>query len=144
MINFLERTFVRQVVRMWPGVRTKLVAAGKVIAERLSSRTFLVVVSAPFTGWGVLLHVLAALHSPKLHWLAASGLGCAFAIWFLVAAVWGALAFSVGRFRHAIAVWMALLVLAIVHDQLGQVERAANRSKASSVPVCEEKQCVAF
>lgn len=127
--------------RVWCRARSRVMYACRMLAERLSSRTFLVCVSAPFTGWGLMLYVFDVQHSAELPRIVMDGPSAMFALWFLASSVWGASAAILGRLRHAMTVWLALCVLAVM---LERIESAARQSRGPAAPVCMEEQCVAL
>jgi hypothetical protein len=116
----------------WQSSKRVLRVAIAEIAERVGSKTFFFFAVGPFVAWTLALIWLPQWlpklvqscgwnRPPDLGTLVialATGLWCVVGLWAIATAVWAAVAFCCGRYRHAAGVWMAFAMLSVIYVHL--------------------------
>lgn len=99
-------------------VRELVIRGVAELGRALASRTFMIIVAAPFVAWAIALMWLHA-HAPDAVVRAvADGPYILLALWVVMVAVWFAIVGAFGAARHTVAVGLALAVIVAVMAQM--------------------------
>jgi hypothetical protein len=111
MLNVKALWNGRMPASVWP----QLKRSGKVIWRSLSTRTFLLLVAAPFVAWALMLMWVRVQYADDvvLHAVAA-GPGVMLLVWAVLVSAWFGLTLGVAAYRHSLAIGLAFVVLVVL------------------------------
>lgn len=135
----------------WPSLWAVLTRNLKLVGRSLSTRTFTLLVTAPFVAWALMLMWVRAEYADKVVLDAvAAGPGVMLLLWAVFVSAWFGLTLGVAAYRHSLAVGLAFVVLIVAGlsvlpprwshrnlDRTSTIEPSAPPPTSNSVPSIE-------
>lgn len=123
----------------------------KLVGRSLSTRTFTLLVTAPFVAWALMLVWVRAQYADKVVLDAvAAGPGVMLLLWAVLVSAWFGLTLGVAAYRHSLAIGLAFVVLIVAGlsalpprcshrnlDRKSRIEPSAPAAMSNSVPSIE-------